>query len=387
MKTTRDFKSEFLINPDITFLNHGSFGAVPKAVFEKYQDWQLQLERQPVEFLGRNATGLLEIARSKLADYLKTEPDNLVFVTNATIGINIITSSLKLTPGDEVLTSNHEYGAMDRSWQFQAEKHGFTYKVQPISTPIESEQQIVDQLWNAVTPHTKVIFLSHITSPTALIFPIKAICRKAKEHGILTVMDGAHAPGQIDLNLDDLGADFYTGNLHKWLCAPKGSGFLFVRPENQHLIEPLIVSWGWRSETPGKSTFVDHHEWQGTRDISAFLTVPSAIQYQQENHWDIVRSTCHETACYAYHQLSHLTSLPPLYPDSRVFYDQMGIARLPSHLDADKVKNDLYDHYKIEIPIIKWNAELLIRYSLQCYNNKEDIDKLIIGLRTIIKNS
>ena len=219
MLTNDSPESEFFLDPSITFLNHGSFGATPRPVFDAYQRFQLQLENEPVEFLGRQASTLLGQARESLAEYLHAEKDNLVFVPNATHGINIIAHSLNLGPGDEVLTTDHEYGAMDRTWQFLSEEKGFDYRPIEISLSVSSKENFVDELFETVKSRTKVIYLSHITSPTALIFPVKEICDKAREMNILTVIDGAHAPGQIDLDLSELGADFYAGNCHKWLCA------------------------------------------------------------------------------------------------------------------------------------------------------------------------
>ena len=242
-------KDQFLLDPDVIFLNHGSFGATPKPVFEVYQDWQRELERQPVEFLDRRFAERMAASRTVLADYLGTQRDDLVYVTNATVGVNIVARSLELGPGDEVLTTDHEYGACDRTWRFLAGKQGFAYMCQAIPVPIATPDAFVEQLWQGVTPRTKVIFLSHITSPTAMTFPITEVCRHAREQGILTVVDGAHVPGQIHLDLDELGADFYTGNLHKWLCAPKGAGFLYASPEKQSLLEPLVVSWGYESRS------------------------------------------------------------------------------------------------------------------------------------------
>ena len=289
-------REQFLLDPDITFLNHGSFGATPKPVFDVYQNWQRELERQPVEFLDRRFAERMAASRAVLADYFGTQLDNLVYVTNATVGVNIVARSLELGIGDEVLATNHEYGACDRTWRFLSQKHGFAYINRPISVPLASMEDFIEQFWQSVTPHTKVIFLSHITSPTAIILPVAEVCRRARAQGILTIVDGAHAPGQIPLNLEEVGADFYIGNLHKWLCAPKGAGFLYARPAAQKRLEPLVVSWGYEAEKPGPSKFVDHHEWWGTRDIATFLSVPAAIEFHEENDWDKVRTACHELA-------------------------------------------------------------------------------------------
>ena len=208
-------KSEFLLDHNIVFLNHGSFGACPRPVFEDYQRWQLELEQQPVEFLGRRFNALMRAAREPLAAYLHTATDNVVYVPNSTTAINIVARSLRLGPGDEILTTDHEYGAMDRTWRFLCAKSGAAYRVWTIPDPLAGADDFVETLWAGVTPRTRVIFLSHITSPTALTFPLQEICRRAREAGILTIIDGAHAVGQIPLTLDELGADFYTSNCHK----------------------------------------------------------------------------------------------------------------------------------------------------------------------------
>lgn len=376
-------KEMFLLDPDVIFLNHGSFGATPRPVFESYQRWQLELEKQPVEFLGRRSDGLLNDARSILADYLGTRRDNLVFVTNATTGVNIIARSLHLGSGDEVLASDHEYGALDRTWRYLSQTSGFTYINRPTSLPIQNAEQWVEEFWEGITGQTRVIFLSHITSPTAILLPVAEICRRARRAGIRTIIDGAHAPGQIDLTLDDLGTDFYTGNLHKWLCAPKGAAFLYARPEVQHLAGPLIISWGWESDHPGPSPFVDWHQWTGTRDISAFLAVPDAIKFQADHNWQSVRIRCHQLAADLRHRLTSLTGLEPLYPDSPDWYMQMGTVPLPQSVDICRIKQQLYDDYKIEIPLIQWKDQKLIRFSLQGYNSIEDVLALEEALKEL----
>jgi len=375
-------KQHFLLDPSVTFLNHGSFGATPKPVFDEYQRWQLELERQPVEFIGRRYTGLMAEARAALGDYLGTHADNLVYTQNVTISLNIVARSLKLGAGDEVLTSNHEYGAMDRTWRFLALEHGFTYINQSVS--LASKEDFIDSLWSGVTPRTRVIFLSHITSPTAVIFPLDEIIKHARAAGIITVMDGAHVAGQIPLDLDALGADFYGGNLHKWLCAPKGAGFLYARPEMQHLLKPLVVSWGYESETPGASTFIDHHEYWGTRDIAAFLAVPAAIKFQEKYHWDTVRAACHSLAKDAQQRICELTGLAPLHPASDDWFAQLAAAPLPADTDLAALKARLYDEYRIEIPVIAWNNMKLIRVSVQGYNSKRDIDHLLKALTALL---
>ena len=370
----------FLLDPDVIFLNHGSFGACPKPIFDEYQRWQRELERQPVEFLGRRFNDLMREARSALGGYLGADADDLVYVTNATVGLNIVARSLELHPGDEVLTTDHEYGALDRTWRFLCAKHGAKYIRQPVHVPIQSAEEVIEAIWSGVGDRTRVLFISHITSPTAITLPIKSLIDRARERGIITMIDGAHAPGQIDLNLRELGADFYSGNLHKWLMSPKGAAFLYARKAMQHLVEPLVVSWGWEAEKPSVSKFVDEQEWQGTRDIAAFLSVPAAMQFQRDHDWPRVRRECHELVRYARQQVSDLTNLPPLSPDDEQWFAQMSALPLPP-CDLDALKRRLYDEFKIEIPVIRWNERHFVRISVQGYNTRVDVDALVKALR------
>ncbi|HUM71131.1 MAG TPA: aminotransferase class V-fold PLP-dependent enzyme, partial [Chloroflexota bacterium] len=210
-----NLKDLFLLDPTVHFLNHGSFGATPSPVFAVYQEWQRRLEWQPVQFIAADLGDHLAAARQALGDYVNSQADDLVFVPNATFGVNVVARSLALGAGDEVLATDHEYGACDNIWRFLSQKQGFRYVNQPISLPTGTEEEIVAELWQGVTARTRVIFVSHITSATAVTFPIAAICARARAEGILTVVDGAHAPGQIPLDMAAIGADFYTGNCHK----------------------------------------------------------------------------------------------------------------------------------------------------------------------------
>ena len=378
-------KDLFLLNPDIAFLNHGSFGATPKVVFEKYQWWQRELERQPVEFLGsqRRFNNLMREARTALAAYVHCGSDDLVYVPNATTGLNIVARSLHLQAGDEILTTDHEYGALDRTWRYLCKQSGAVYKHQPIPLPVTTHDDFVERFWAGVTPRTKVVFLSHITSPTALTFPIREICHRAHAAGILSVIDGAHAVGQLPLDMQDLGVDFYASNCHKWLCAPKGSAFLYARPERQHMVEPLVVSWGYEAERPGRSKFVDEQEWTGTHDPSAYLAVPEAIRFVEEHGWDAVHAQCHALAQVARARIGELTGLPHICPDSADWYMQMCTLPLPP-CDTDSLKTRLYDEFGVEIPIITWQGKPFIRVSIQAYNSPEDVDRLLNALARLL---
>src|SRR5215216_3935823 len=378
-------KEYFLLDPDVVFLNHGSFGATPKPVFEVYQNWQRRLERQPVLFLGREYDELLLESRQALGKYLNAAAEDLVYIPNATQGANIIARSLNLQPGDEVLTTDHEYGACDYTWEFVCGKTGAHYIHQSIPLPVHSDEEIVDTLWQAVTARTKVIYVSHITSATALRLPVEKICKRAREAGILTIIDAAHAPGQITIDLQALQADILFANAHKWMLNVKGSAFLYVRREVQHLIEPLIVSWGYHP-TPDIATgsrFIDILQWTGTKDPTAALTVPDAIRFMKDHDWDHVRYECHMLLRQAIERICDLTKLSPLYPLDSDFYSQMGIAPLPA-VNLPVLKQRLYDEYKIEVPLTQWQDKQFIRISIQAYNDQADVDALVHSLQILL---
>jgi isopenicillin-N epimerase len=369
-------RGEFLLDPEVTFLNHGSFGACPRTVFERYQEWQLELERQPVLFLMRRIEELLADARAALGAYLGADPDDLVFVPNATAGVNIAAWPLGLQAGDEVLSTNLEYGALDLTWEHVCGDFGARYVRTPISLPVVSEEEIVEAVWAAVGPRTRVLFLSHHTS-TALTLPVAELCRRAREREIVTVVDGAHIPGHFPLNLRELDPDFYAGNCHKWLCAPKGAGFLYVRRELQADVHPLLFSWGYEGDDP---SFLVRHEQQGTRDPSAYLTVPFAIEWQREHDWASVRERCHGLARRAAAELG----LTPVVPGTRHdLYGQMVSLQLPEDAPPN-LQERLYDEHRIEILVADRHAPRLIRPSFQGYNDEGDLERLKAALAELL---
>jgi isopenicillin-N epimerase len=384
-------RREFLLDPDVVFLNHGSFGATPQPVFAEYARWQRELERQPVEFLGRRAEGLLDDARAAMAVYLGCQRDDLVFLPNATTGVNVVARSLPLQPGDEVLGTDLEYGACQRTWEWFCHKAGARYVQAPMPLPLTSPQEVVEAIFAAVTPRTRVIFLSHITSGTALRLPVEAVASRAREADILTVVDGAHAVGQIPVDLIEIGADFYAGNFHKWLCAPKGSGFLYVHPLQQDVMEAPIVSWGWvegSDRQRAESQFISRNQPQGTRDIAAYLATPAAVAYQETRQWDEVRARCHDLAIEARERIGALTGLPQIVPvaspEGYRWFRQMAVAPLPEGIDGQELKRRLYDDCRVEIPVTWWNDLPLIRFSFQGYNTRDDLDALVTALERLL---
>ncbi|HEY69872.1 MAG TPA: aminotransferase class V-fold PLP-dependent enzyme [Anaerolineae bacterium] len=378
-----NLRSLFLLDPEAIYLNHGSYGACPRPVFETYQQWQRELERQPLEFLDRRITHLMVEARIALAEMLNCAADEIVYFPNPTTAINMVARSLRLGSGDEILSTDHEYGAMDRTWRFICAKTGARYVHHPIPLPVETPEAFIETLWQGFNARTKVVFISHITSPTALTFPVQEICRRAREAGVLNIVDGAHTPGHIPLDLTALGADIYTGACHKWLCAPKGTAFLYTRREMQHLLEPLVVSWGWEANEPSASQYIDHHEWQGTRDPSAFLTVPAAIAFQHQHDWDLVRQRCHQLACQTRERIQALTDLPPICPEDDGWFNQMFAARLPE-VDPDALQQRLLEEFHIEVIVRFWNDQPLIRVCFQGYNDTSDAEALIDALRILL---
>jgi isopenicillin-N epimerase len=383
-------RREFLLDPDVVFLNHGSFGATPEPVFAEYGRWQRELERQPVEFLGRRAEDLLDEARAAMATYLGCGRDDLVFVPNATTGINVVAKSLPLEPGDEVVGTDLEYGACERSWEWLCQQRGARHVKAHVPLPVISPDEVVEAVFAAVTPRTRAIFLSHVTSGTALRLPIEAVAQRAREAGILTVVDGAHAVGQWPVDLRASGVDLYASNFHKWLCAPKGSGFLYARPDQQGWLESPIVSWGWvegNDHHRPQSQFVSRNQIQGTRDIAAFLTAPAAVAYQEARDWETVRERCHVLASEARDRIAALAGLPQISPvesrDGYRWFRQMAVAPLPEGIDGKALKRRLYDEYRVELPVTWWDEKPFIRVSFQGYNTRDDLEVLIAALETL----
>ena len=382
-------KDLFLLDPDLVFLNHGSFGACPRDVMQEYQRWQMEMERNPVEFLGRRSGELLAHSRALLAKTLGASPENLVYLPNATTAVNTVARSLNLHSGDEVLTTDHEYGACDNAWNFVCQRSGACYVPVEIPLPFEAGE-FTRRIWAGVTPRTRAIFLSHITSTTGLIFPIAELCRRARDAGILTVIDGAHAPGHIPVNLNALGADFYTGNCHKWLCAPKGAAFLHVLPQHHEKIDATVVSWGYSAHITGHTSFDAYTgstllerrlQWQGTRDISAFLSVPQAIRFQAAHDWQRVRQRCHTLAAQTLQRIGELTGLPAICRDED--FGQM-VAILVPPMNPQWLKDTLFDNYRIEIPVTSHRDRLFIRLSIQGYNTPTDADALVNAVAEIL---
>ncbi|MAR30205.1 MAG: aminotransferase [Candidatus Marinimicrobia bacterium] len=373
-----NIKSLFMLDENITYLNHGSFGACPKPIFESLQKYQTQLETQPVQFLDVDSQALMIKSRNCLADFIDCNPENLVFFQNPTTAINEIVRSIQLNKNDEILSTNHEYGAMDKTWDFICRKTGAKHIKSTIQLPVKDAQTFTDNFLAGVTSNTKIFFLSHMTSATGLYFPLDEICKFAKKHNILTIIDGAHIPGHFPLSINTLQPDIYVGACHKWLLCPKGVSFLYVDKKYQSQIDPLVISWGYDSEYPIEhSEFQIHHYWQGTRDVSPFLTIPDAIQFRENYNWEEVSKKCKLRILEfknEIHQIIKNQSLVGCEPDK--WLGQMYSFQLDNE-DFITLKNIFITDYKIEIPIMRWENKTLMRISLNGYNSEENINKLI----------
>lgn len=377
---TQALRDSFLLRPDIRFLNFGSFGATPRPVFDRYLAWQRLLEAEPVQFIAFDGPGYLAESRAALATYLHVgDPDDLVYVTNPSFAVNAVAMNLDLRPGDEVLATDIEYGACDRAWDFHCTRKGATYRRQPIRLPVTTKEAFLEDLFAGLNDRTRMVFISHITSTTGLILPVEEVCAHAKSLGLTVMVDGAHAPGHVRLDIDALGADFYTGACHKWMMAPKGCSFLHVRKEWQDRMDPLVVSWGYKAAKPSHSKFLDHFQMIGTRDFSAFLTVPECIAFMAEHDWPQISGACRQLLMSNAQRFFDLLGSEPLSPLTEQWVGQM--LSLPIRTsDPEGLQRKLFTDHHIEVPLMRQEADVYLRYSIQAFNTQEDLDALYEAL-------
>ncbi|MDX2096887.1 MAG: aminotransferase class V-fold PLP-dependent enzyme [Leptolyngbyaceae cyanobacterium bins.59] len=379
------YQSFWSLDPRVTFLNHGAFGACPRPVLEAQQRWRDRLEAQPLKFLGREIEELLDTARSDLAAFVGAESGELAFIPNATTGVNAVLRSLmpQWGIGDELLTTNHEYNACRNALNYVAQTSGATIVVAEVPFPITDPEQMLEAVLAKVSERTRLVLVDHISSQTALIFPIASLTKALRTQGIEVLIDGAHAPGMIPLNLTELGATYYTGNCHKWLCAPKGAAFLYVQRDRQAQIRPLTISHGANDPRKHRSRFHLEFDWMGTGDPSAYLCVPEAIRFMGSllpGGWPELMATNRNLALAARQVLCEGLAVPPPSPD------EMAGAMVSIPL-ANSLPEDLYDRlvheFQIEVPVIPWHPPLrrLIRVSAQVYNLLEQYTYLTTALK------
>ena len=374
------YKSLFLLDPNAIHLNHGSFGACPKPIFDSLISWQKKLEFNPVKHLAFDMFEHLKESREYLSNYINCDKDDIVFFPNPSTALNAVIKSLDLKNGDEILTTNHEYGALDKTWNFICKKTGAKYIKQNISLPLKSKNDFINTFIKGINKNTKVIFISHITSPTGLIFPAEEICKVAKENNIFCIIDGAHVPGHINLDIKKLNPDIYTGACHKWMCAPKGTSFLYAKKEIQDYIDPLVISWGYDSEIPSHSKYLDYHQWQGTQDPSSYLTIPDVINFLNKNNWETISKECRKINIEAREMVNNSLNQEPISENN--FIGQMSSIKIQCK-DPVELQKIFYLNYKIIVPIVKWEDKMLLRFSIQAYNSMEDIEKLIFAIKKL----
>jgi isopenicillin-N epimerase len=385
------FTRYWSLDPEVVFLNHGSFGACPLRILERQQELRAEMEREPVEFLYRRFEPRIDEAREALGRFLGASADDIAFVPNATTGVNTVLRSLTFAPGDELLTTDHEYNACRNALNFVAQQSGAKVVVASVPFPLASPREIVDITLSAVTARTRLFLVDHVTSPTGLIFPLEPIVRALAERGIDTLVDGAHVPGMLPLKLDELGAAYYTGNCHKWMCTPKGSAFLHVRRDRQPLLRPLALSHGANSTRTDRSRFRLEFDFNGTDDPTPFLCIPEAIAFFEKivpGGWQEVRSRNRSLALRGRSILQEALSIPPPAPEEMV--GSLAAVPLPPREDGvdlppmslDPVSKRLFEEHRIETLVSVWprSPGRVLRASAQLYNDESQFRALATAL-------
>jgi isopenicillin-N epimerase len=389
----------FTLDPSWTFLNHGSFGACPRAVQQAQDALRARMERQPVQFLANDYEGLMDAARDALAAFLGADPEGLVFVSNATTGVNAVLQSIDLGPGDDVLVTDHAYNACRNALDRVARKAGARVCVAAVPFPLSDPAAVVQAIGAAVTPRTRIALIDHVTSPTGLVLPIAAIVADLQGRGVDVLVDGAHAPGMVPLDLDRLGAAYYTGNCHKWLCAPKGAAFLWVRGDRREGIRPVVTSHGANSTRTDRSLFRLAFDWTGTADPTPFLSVPAAITFLGgllPGGWPALMDRNRALALHARDILCQALDVPPPCPDGMI--GSLAAVPLPDRavdfvprppLLLDPLQEALQDRARIEVPVMSWPRapRRLVRVSAAVYNHPGQYRALAGHLRAFLADA
>jgi isopenicillin-N epimerase len=390
-------RSQIHLDPTVNMLNTGSFGPLPKPVFDRVTEIRLKLAAGPTDFYVRQAPPLLWESRCRTAEFLGTTPERFVFTSNVSAAINLVASGLKLNSPGEILLTDHEYGAMIWCWERAAQRQGLTIRTFPLPTMANDPAEIVEAAERAMTPRTRLFFFSHVLSPTGLVLPAKELCAAARKRGITTMVDGAHAPAMIDVNLDSINADFYAANLHKWLLAPSGSGFLAIGRGNEDRLQPLHVSWGYHPDAypigeQGRSAGPDSPdaygstrrtrflEFEGTRDFCPWLAVPSAIDFQAKLGWANVRNRIAELAAFTRREMGFLKLATPDRPG---LHGAMTAFEWPRPANPNELRREFWAR-RIEIPVIERPNRLLIRVSHHFYTSEAEIAALAVVVKQLL---
>jgi isopenicillin-N epimerase len=371
-------REQWLLDPDCAFLNHGSFGATPRSVLAEQDEWRRRMERQPVHFLVTEAPAAIRTAAEDLATFLGARGEDLAFVDNATTGANAVLRSIAWQPGDEILYTNHGYGAVNKAIEYVCGRTGARPVEARIPFPIEHEDEVVEAVRAALTSKTRLVVIDHVTSPTALVLPVKRVVELCQANGTDVLVDGAHAPGMLPLDLEELGATYYTGNCHKWLMAPKGCAFLWARGEAKRELHPTVISWGW------PNGFTEEFDWTGTRDPSAWLSIGAALAFYHQVSPRRRREHNDGLAAWAAAMLEEGWRVAPVTP--RHMRGSMATMRLPVALPGTKdegkrVHDALWHNHRVEVPLIDFAGGLYIRVSAQAYNTPADYERLLDAVR------
>jgi isopenicillin-N epimerase len=383
-------RAAMMLDPNVINLNTGSFGPLPRSVFECATRFRQRLAEEPMDFLLREMPGHLWDARAALAQYLHADPHRLIFTANVTAAINIVASGLTLAAPGEILLTDHEYGAMHWCWQRAAQRLGLTVRTFPLPILAKEPEEILAAACAAMTPRTRLFFFSHVLSPTGMVLPARELCAEARQRGIISVVDGAHAPAMISLDLDQIGADFYGANCHKWMLAPTGSGFLYLGKGNEDRLPPLQVSWGWRPDRGqfdrrdecGSTPRLRYYEFEGTRDLAPWLAIPAAIEFQHPLGLAEIRR---HNALLVEHARARFTDLPLATPTHPLLHGFLTAFRLPAKVHAPHWRKVLWEQFRIEVPIVERPEGLLLRISTHFYNTEEEIDRLRHAVETLLQ--
>ena len=396
-------REHWLLEDGLAFLNHGSFGACPRVVMDEQSRLRAEMERNPVRFLWREIGDRLDAARAELARFIGADAEELAFVANATTAVNSVLRSFELQPGDEILVTDHGYNACNNVAAECARRSGAKVITARIPLPIAGPEQAVTAIVAAVTPRTRLVLVDHVTSPTALVLPVAEIVRELEPRGIAVFVDGAHAPGMLPLDLRTLRPSFYTGNLHKWVCAPRGAGFIFVRRDRQAGVHPAVISHGYNTPRAGRSLFHDEFDWQGTLDVTAWLTVPAAIRSCARllpGGWPALMQRNHDLAVAARRLLCERIGVEPPCPETML--GSMATLPLPAALQEknsgepraviarfDPLQSALLEQYRIEVPVVRWGtpARRWFRISAHAYNSSDEYERLADALAAAAKSA
>jgi isopenicillin-N epimerase len=385
-----DARAQMLYEPTVVNLNTGSFGPLPRCVFEHATELRRRLAAEPMDFLVRQMPPLLWHARRRLADFLGCDSRRLIFTANVSVAINLVAASLRLMAPGEILLTDHEYGAMHWCWERAAQRQGLTLRTFPLPTMAETPAEIVAEFDRAITDRTRLLFFSHVLSPTGLVLPAREICALAHKRGVVCVVDGAHAPAMIPLQLRELACEFYAGNCHKWMLAPTGTGFLYcASADKMNLLQPMQVSWGWRHDRAhldepdefGTTPRIRHLEFEGTRDYCPWMSVPVALEFQENLGWQRIRERNLALAAYARERLERFPLASPAHPELHGFLTAF---QLPENTNAQALRDGLWKRFRIEAPVVERPERLLLRVSTHFYNTEEEIDRLADAMAALV---